>query len=82
MAKLSGKPKGRPKSATPKPRTPIVVTIRANAEWEAWIDKFCEAIRINAGMPAGVKIDRTVAIDMGLGKLAAAMKFPEPPARF
>ena len=62
------RPKGRPKSASPKPRTPIVVTLRGSSKWEAWMDKLCDALSRQTGVP---KIDRTIAIDMALGKLAA-----------
>ena len=70
------RPKGRPKSATPKPRTPIVVTLRGSDVWEAWIDHLCEALSRQTGVP---KIDRTMAIDMALGKLAAQTADVDPP---
>lgn len=76
------KRRGRPKAAVPKPRTPIVVTIRAGSDWEAWIDNLCIKLRENAGLPPTVKIDRTDAIDIALGRLAEGLLLPDPPPRY
>ncbi len=73
--------RGRPKSpGGPKPRTPIVITIRARPEWEAWLDEVCEKVREESGL--SVNIDRTDAIDIALGRLATQLGMPKPPPRY
>jgi len=73
--------RGRPKSpGGPKPRTPIVVTIRAKPEWEAWLDDLCEEVSRRTGL--GVKIDRTDSIDVALGVLASKLGIAAPPPRY
>ena len=74
------KPRGRPKSATPKKPTPIVMTIRARPEWEAWIDSACEAVKRETGL--AINVDRTDVIDVALGQLAEKLGLPVPPPRY
>jgi hypothetical protein len=73
-------PRGRPKSKNPKPTTPIVMTIRACPEWEAWIDGVREAMSKQAGF--SLRIDRTDVVDSALGVLAERLGLTQPPPRY
>lgn len=75
----AGKPRGRPKSANPKPPTPIVMTIRGKPEWEIWLDGLREAVRSETGLS---RVERTDVVDIALRELAARLDQPEPPARY
>jgi hypothetical protein len=76
----AARPRGRPKSPEgPKPRTPIVVTIRAKPEWEEWLDSLCAALKRNSMV---ARVERTDAIDVALAQLASKMGLPEPPPRY
>jgi hypothetical protein len=57
-----------------------VVTIRAGAAWEEWIDAAREALKRRSGLP--VKVDRTDVIDAALSVLAEKLDIPAPPARY
>lgn len=69
-------PLGRPKARTPKPITPVAVTLRGKAEWVAWLDRLCSVVD-----SLGVGVERTQVIDYALKRLALELKFPEPPPR-
>ena len=71
--------RGRPKSANPKERKPVAITLRAGADWVAWLDKMCEKLATDAGFP---KPDRTAAIDYALNRLAIERGIDPAPPRF
>ena len=71
--------RGRPKSANPKQRKPVAITLRAGPDWVAWLDRLCEALAKDSGLP---KPDRTALIDYALSRLAAERGAEAPPARY
>ena len=71
--------RGRPKSANPKQRKPVAITLRAGEEWVAWLDRLCEALAKEAGLP---KPDRTAVIDYALSRLAAERGVEAAPPRY
>lgn len=75
----SPRTKGRPKLSNPKGRARVVMTVRASAEWEAWIDSACDALRQQTGLG---KVDRTDAMDVAFSELATRLGISTPPARY
>lgn len=71
--------RGRPKSENPKARKPTAITLRAGDDWVAWLDKLCEAMARDSGMP---KPDRTAVIDFALSRLAAERGIEAAPPRY
>lgn len=71
--------RGRPKSANPKERKPVAITLRAGRDWVEWLDRLCETIAKGSGLP---KPDRTAVIDYALSRLATDREFEAPPARY
>jgi hypothetical protein len=76
----TGKPRGRPKAPVPKPPLSVVMTIRANQEWEDWIDRARDALVKRSGL--AVRIERTVVVDSALVELAKVLELPPPPSRY
>jgi hypothetical protein len=72
--------RGRPKSADPKPTLPVVMTIRAREDWEAWIDAAGEELVRRTGL--AIRLERTAVVDAALAELAKVLELPPPPARF
>lgn len=85
MAKKSGQvqaapPKrGRPKSADPKERKPVAVTLRAGVDWVEWLDELCEKLAKESGFH---RPDRTEAIDLALSRLATQQGMRPAPPRY
>ena len=71
--------RGRPKSASPKQRKPVAITLRAGADWVAWLDRLCEALARESGLPTP---DRTAVIDYALSRLAAERGVETAPPRY
>jgi hypothetical protein len=73
--------RGRPKSAEPKPVTPVFMTIRANEKWQAWYGKLSAKLREKKGL-GEIKIDRTDAFDMTMAMVAQVLEIEAPPSRY
>ena len=73
------KARGRPKSANPKPATPIMMAVRASGDFQAWYDGLADAIRREVG---GGPIDRVGVFDRAVGDLAKSIGYPPPPDRY
>jgi hypothetical protein len=71
--------RGRPKSANPKTRKPVAVTLRGGEDWVAWLDRLCETLARESGMP---KPDRTAAIDYALSIVATQRGVEPAPPRY
>jgi len=75
------RPKGRPKLSTPKPTTPIFMTIRALPAWQEWFESLSEALKKEMGLGA-MKLDRTDTFDLVLARVAKSLGIPAPPSRY
>jgi hypothetical protein len=71
--------RGRPRSANPKERKPVAVTLRAGEDWIKWLDGLCETLARESGFH---RPDRTEAIDLALSRLAAAHGIEAAPPRY
>ena len=71
--------RGRPKSENPKRRKPVAITLRAGADWVAWLDRLCETLARESGLP---RPDRTAVIDYALSRLAAERGVEAAPPRY
>ena len=73
------KGRGRPKSASPKPVTPIMMAVRGKPDYQEWFDGLADTLRRSVGSGP---IDRVGVFDRAVGDLAKALGYPPPPDRY
>jgi len=75
----TSRPKGRPKSATPKKRRPVNLTVRGGEDWKAWLESAAVVLARKKGVG---KFDVSDVIDVALGLFAREMGIEPPPERY